>query len=233
MISAQSSFTAWDWVSPLTSLEKRENCGIVTQIVCYSNGHFEPMPFFCHSWSCPFCANMRRLEYADKIIKVSPIWYVICVPECQYTAVQKRITRAGTGYCAMQREDHWVILTLDPVIEGSQLIACSEPGFLAMQCCIGPHEPGERMFRSSRGLFPGKKDSDVHITFKVLVREGFPVVLKKLKDDGHIFNSNKQGRLFSTPTGDFEAFLEGKKPDYFEVIGAEQPARERINGCPN
>jgi hypothetical protein len=133
----------------------------------------------------------------------------------------------------MQREDYWVMLTLDPVIEGSQLVACDEPGILAMQCCIGPHEPGERMFRSSRGLFPEKKKSDVHIRRKILVREGFPVVLRKLKDDGHIFTSDKSGRYFSTPIGDFKTFLEYKKPDYFEVISTEQPARERINGCPN
>ena len=222
-----SPSSGWDWVTSPTVLEKRANCGKLTLIIHYSNGYFEILVFRCHNWKCPYCANIRRFEIAEKIMSVSLFWYVTTVPDPRYTAIQKRITRAGIEYCAMQHNDDWAILTLEPVLEGGQLIAGDELALLTMQCCVGPHVPGQRMFRSSRGLFPVMKDSDVHIKRKIVVNEPFKDVLNKLMDDGHIFFPNNSGRYFGTPTGDFKTFLEHKEPGYFEVAWVEQPRAEQ------
>ena len=196
-------------------------------IIYFTNGFFEVLVFRCHNWKCSFCANIRRFEIAEKILGLSLIWYVTSVPNPKYTAIQKRITRAGTEYCAIRHENDWAILTLEPVLDGSELIAGDELAILAMQCCVGPHAPGERMFRSSRGLFPAKTNSDVHIRRKIVVNEPFRDVLNKLMDDGHIFRPSEHGRYFGTPTGDFRTFLEFKEPGYFEVAWVEQPRVEQ------
>jgi hypothetical protein len=172
-VPSPSLSTGWDWVTSPTYLEKRANCGKLTAIIYYTHGYFEVLIFRCHNWSCKFCANMRRLEIGEKLIGVSLFWYVTVIRASEYTGVQKRITRAGTEYCAMRHNDDWVILTLESVLNGGQLIAGDEIPALAMQCCIGPHKHGERMFRSSRGLFPAKKTTDVHIKRKIVVNEPF------------------------------------------------------------
>jgi hypothetical protein len=158
--TTSSNPSVLDWITEPIPSQKKALCGQVTQITLYTNNTILVQAYYCHRFDCPRCGLERKQQIKDKILKASNIWYVKSISENEYTAITKRINRSGSKYCVIGSGDKLLLMTLNPVIEGSKASLGSVLESQIDKYLDCAYDYRQRRFKHSQGLFPAEEKSD-------------------------------------------------------------------------
>lgn len=198
-----SATTLLDWVTEPSSVDKKTNCGKFSQITIFVNGTVSVKAFYCHRYDCLKCGVDRRKEIVDTIMKYKPLWYAISTTESEYSAMVKRVNRAGAKYCAIGSGDKILVLTPNKVIESSELTGLAKLKNLIEDHLDCPYAYKSHIFRHSNGLFPPKPKSimPIHIKRRYAVSKSPEVMVGELERAGYISNhaGNAESECYMRP----------------------------------
>jgi hypothetical protein len=191
-----AAITPLDWITEPSPVDKKANCGKLTQVTVFVNGVVSVQPFACHRYDCLKCGSDRRKEIIDTIIKHQALWYAVSTTEREYSALIKRISRAGETYCAVGRGDKILVLTPNKVIENSELMGLSKLEKLIEDHLNCGYSLGKHLFRHTNGLFPAKPKSTnpIHIKRRYAVSKPLTVMVGEFERDG--YTSNHSGSQY-------------------------------------
>ena len=200
-----------DWFRAPSPQDKKEACGRVTQIVEYTNGTVGVMAFYCHRWDCPTCEANRREEIKRQISSARSFWFMKVIDDMKYSAVAKRVKRAGAKYCALGRGENVLMLTTRKVFEDSSSVygeKLSRLIDLFLESC--PYAYRRRKFRHSKDLFlkKGTSITPVHIKRKIAVMKSREYILASLEDNGYLITNREGDVAYMRPISSKEEALE-------------------------
>jgi len=141
------------------------------------------MPFFCHRWDCPGCKEKKLKKIIDKVKSVDfSYWFVKEISENEYSAVCKRVKRAGSAYCAIGHGQKILLMTPNLVFEDSRCVLSSRLEAMIEAHLDCEYEFRTRRFRHSRGLFPPEPKSEpfTHIKSQIAVSKSANQVIDEL-----------------------------------------------------
>ena len=207
---------------------KKQSCGKITVITLYSNHSVGVIAYRCHRWDCPDCRQERVNQIQNDIMGISKLWFARVISDDIYDATRKRIKRAGAVYCAVGRDDNVLMLTNQPVLEDSEILADDELAERVEQHLYGTYSHRRRRFRHTRGLIPNrsKPPSGVHIERKIAVGESAGEVIKKFENRYYSISGTGQGETYLRK-------LAANIEDAEEVICNDISNIEWVDSCPS
>lgn len=189
-----------DWVRAPTPEDKRELCGKVTQIVEYTNGTVGIMAFYCHRWDCERCEAERKKVITQQIMNTLPYWFMMVIENRRYSAVTKRVNRAGAKYFALGTGENVLALTNRKVFKESKPVYGENLHRLIYLYLDCPYSYRHRRFRHSRGLFPKTgTPTTAHIRRKIAVTKSKEHIVATLEVNGYSVTNRERDIDYMRP----------------------------------